>query len=253
MSELSENAAIAEAVRSVARDLVSFEHWNDASFVRVPLIYPSGSGVAVRVDQLDGGTFRVSDNGIAFQELKAIGAARSFPKTAAAVTNDIGVQQNSRSVFVDAPAGQLYRAIADVAMASWQVVDRVYARMRDEDEVEIVEHLTERLIGIFGHPAVQTEGAAIVGASTIKWPVTATVVLGGKMTAFQAVGSHPKSVWRANAAFDDLAALQSPPRLVGVVRSKRDLGPRLTLLSRSGARIIEDGQSDADYRTAAAA
>ncbi|WP_146217152.1 hypothetical protein [Falsiroseomonas bella] len=253
MSDVAENTVVAEAVRAVASDLVSVQHWRDASFVRLPLIYPSGSGVAVRVDQFSAGTFRVSDNGLAFQEIDAVGAARSFARTAATVTEELGVQRNSRAVFVDAPVDQLYRAIADVAMASWQIADRVYARMRDEDEDGIVDYLAERLVAIFGEPAVQTDGATVVGASTISWEVTATVVVGGKITAFQAVGSHPNSVWRANAAFDDLAALPNPPRLVGVVRSKRELGPRLTLLSRSGARIIEGGQSDTDYRAAAAA
>ena len=81
--------------------------------------------------------------------------------------------------------------------------------------------------------------------------MTAVVTFMASTTAFQAVGNHANSVFRTDAAFDDLAALDVPPKLVAVVKDKKALGTRLALLDRAG-RVIDEEQPDDVYRRAAA-
>jgi hypothetical protein len=249
MTPVAENPEVAAAVRAVVGHLVSTQHWADASFIRLPLIYPSGGSVTVKVDQHDRGAFRVSDGGFAFQEIDSVGATRSFAKVSDSIIAELGIQRNSRAVYADCSVDQLYRAVADVGIASWQIVDRIYSRITDASEDEIVDHLTERLVAIFGKSSVQID-AKLIGASTSSWEMTAVVKLGSSISVFQAIGAHANSVFRANSAFDDLAALHDAPALIGVVPSKDALGSRLGLLARN-ARIIEGAQSDAAYRQAA--
>jgi hypothetical protein len=244
------HSGVEAAIREIEQQLMSARHWADASFVHLPLVYPSGSPVTVKVDLVSNDFFRISDNGFAYREIESVGAQRSFPRTADSVAADDGLSRDARCVFVGVPREQLSRGISDVATASWRIVDRIFSRIREENEDEIVEYLTERLFDIFGESVVDTE-PTLIGASTSPWELTAVVVSEGKRTAFQAVGGHANSIYRTNAAFDDLAALDDPPGLVAVVQNKRTLGPRLTLLARSG-RVIESGQPDADYRRAAA-
>ena len=217
----------------------------------MPMYYPSGSPVTVQIARSSNDTFLVSDFGFAFRELESFGRERSFARTAEAIIADNEVSRDRRCIFVrDLELDDLSRGIADVASASWQIVDQVYARNKEDDEEEIKDYLTDRLVEIFGIPHVSTD-VVLSGASTAPWEMTALVTTDDKRVAFQAVSAHQNSVYRTNAAFDDLAALDDPPLLVAVVHSKASLGPKLTLLARQSF-VIEAGQPDADYVRAAA-
>jgi hypothetical protein len=241
---------VAEALNKIGRDLLSFRHRSDASYVHLPLLYPSGTSVTLKITPAPGGRYRISDSGFGMEELESIGAQSSFARTADKVIVEAGVFRDARCVFADADLDQLTSTIIDVGTSSWRIVDKIFARRAEENDAAFAVMLAERLVHVFGAPSVQAE-AVLVGASTSKWPVTAIVTAGPNITAFQAVAEHANSIYRANAAFDDLLALPQPPRLVAVVRNKASLGPRLTLLSR-GADVIESGQPDADYIKAAA-
>lgn len=242
--------ASSPAIESAVNELVSVQHWNDCSFIRLPIAYPSGSLVTVKVDVCERGRFRVSDGGLGYREVEDVGGEGSFPRTATAIVEEGALAKGAQSIFTEATADQLTRAISDVGLASWQIVTRIYDRLSEEGENDLVEHMTERLEHIFGSSQVK-RGVKLTGASTSEWEVSATVRAGKKIVVFQAVGSHGNSVFRANAVFDDLSGLEQPPRLVGVVRSKKGLGSRLGLIART-ASIIEEAQADSVYLRAAA-
>ena len=246
MVELADRA---RAIEAVGKQLVSFQHWDDTSLLRLPLVYPSGSAVAVKITNTSRDVFMVSDLGFAYRELESYGVQRSFAGTADAVLAGWAVSRNARVVFAEVHEDELSQGIIDVARASWQIVDRIDARIREDAEVEIQEYVTVRLLDIFGKPAVSAE-ATLIGASTSPWEIMALVTIGDKKTAFQAVSAHPNSIYRTNAAFDDIAALDESPNLVAVVENKLLLGPKLTLLARQSA-VIESAQSDAIYRKVA--
>lgn len=242
------DALVAEAVDRAVADLVGVRSWGDATFVNLPLITPDGSDVTVRVKRIGGG-FQVDDAGFTYRDLARAGADRSFSKTAAkyAERKDLVVDQKMICAQVDADG--LRSAICDVGAVSWQVLEKVYSRL-NEQESEIEEGLLKRLETVFG-PGQIDDRQDFIGLSTKAWTVSAIVRVDGKLAVFQAVGDHANSVYRVSAAFHDIAALPNAPSLVSVVKSKAGLGTKLSLLSQAG-RVIEEGQADDEYRRAAA-
>jgi hypothetical protein len=135
-------------------------------------------------------------------------------------------------------------------MASWQIADGIYGRVSEQEEREIEEHLSERLISVFGKLSVET-GEKIQGSSLNEWEVSAIVKTPQRVAVFHAVSNHMNAIFKTSTAFHDLAGLEKPPALVSVVKSKPALGKKLGLLSQAG-HVIEDGQPDEAYQRAAA-
>lgn len=240
--------ALFGAVDEAVRDLVCVRNWGSSSYVSLPLFYPSGAPVSVRVTKHSDTKFQIDDGGFAYRELESVGAHRSFRKAAPKAAETEELQTDRRTIFVDASVLELGRAICDVGVASWQTVHNVFSRIAEGGE-EIEEYLRDRLTRIFG-PAHVEPGEKIVGSSTQEWDVSAILKWDGERTVFQAVIDNPISVYRNSTAFHDLAALPNPPRLVAVVKSREALGPRLSLLSQVG-RVIQSDQSDEIYKRAA--
>lgn len=239
--------ALKDVTEEAARDLVSVRHWGDASYVSLPLFNPDGSSSTVRIKRASGG-FQVDDAGFTYRDLKRAGADRSFQRAAtkAAERDDLHVE--NKVISVRATADELSRAISDVGLAAWSVLDSIYERL-NADDAEIAESLRERLLKIFA--ANVDESKSIPGMSTNPWEVTGIVRRGEHVAVFQAVANHANSVYRASAAFHDLAALREPPTLISVVRDRKALGARLSLLAQAG-RVIEYDQADDVFLRAAA-
>lgn len=248
-SRATSNQSFSGAVEAAARGLVRTRRWGETVYVSLPLIFPGGSMATVRVTPAPDG-FRIDDGGFAYRELEAVGAERSFPKTAAKIVEREDLELNRRAIFITVDEEGLSRAICDVAMASHAVAEQVFRKLAEHEEEEIEDYLHARLTAIFGEQSVQSTHS-IKGFSTIDWDVSAVLNVNAHMAVFQAVGNHATSVYRTRAAFGDLAELPSPPRLVAVVKDKSTLGPKLTLLSQTG-RVIESGQGDDVYERAAA-
>lgn len=235
------------AVESAVRDLVRSSRINGIYYVNLPFLYPDGSFVTVRIDQAPGG-IRVSDAGFAFREVDDLDAARSFSRTAKKIAEQTDVCVGDHIIYVEAPVKDAHRAIIDVATASWRVADQICRKIFEEDDGELSEDLSEKLIKLFGEPNVATD-QPILGASNNEWEMSAVVSFKDHRTVFQAV-TNANSVYRTSTAFRDLADLENPPKLVAVVRSMDELGTRKSLLAPG--RVIEADQSDDLFRKAAA-
>lgn len=242
---------VAQAARDVSVRLIAVRQHGDSAFLNLPMVYPGGGFVTVRIDATQDG-FRVSDNGFAFRELESFGAERSFPNTARNIADREALEVNRRAVFVEVPEDQLLGAVCDIGAASWKIADDIIGRISTEesDVSEIEEHLRERLSVVFGSSSVHPNHK-LVGSSSNEWAVSAVVRLPDRNAVFHAVGTHPNSIFRTSTAFHDLAALEHAPALIAVVKNKAELGSKLGLLSQAG-RVIEDGQPDDVYRRAAA-
>lgn len=243
--------SVANAAESAVRELVRVKHWGDSSFINLPLIYPEGSHVTVKLDPIEGGFIRVSDNGFGYRVLENIGAQRSFPRAARKAAEAEELSVNTRAVYVDVPVHAVTRAICDVSVASWNIVDRVFGRIADQESEEIEDHLRARLSMIFAGRFVP-DVHHVRGLSTTDWDVSAVVKTDSALVVFQAVANHPNSIHKTSASFMDLASLDHAPHLVAVVKDKAAMGPKLSLLGQSGGRIIEESQPDATYMAAAA-
>ena len=235
-------------IRAATSSLVRVQPTNGSYFVNLPILYPDGSFVTVKIDALGSG-FRVSDNGFAWREADDVGAARSFKRTAKRFAEEYDVDVGDRAIFVDVSAQQIERAICEVASVSWRVADHICSRAFDEDEAVLADELSARLVKIFGAASVKG-GASIRGASATDWPVSAIVASQRHATVFQAVSNHPASIYKAATAFRDLSGLSSAPRLVAFVRDKNTLGTKISLLAPS--EVIEETQTDTLIERAAA-
>lgn len=241
---------IFEVVEATVGDLVSVRHWGESSFINLPLIYPGGSPVTVKVSSIAGG-LRVSDNGFAYREAEAVGAERAYARTAGKVAEDACLQRNARMLFIDVPPEQLTRAICDVGLASWQVVDRIFNRLNNETAEEASAILRERLGKVFG-PKSLRQNPVIMGASHSEWKFSAVVETDNRVAVFHVVPEHPASIYRTVAAFHDLAILEMPPKRIAVVENTHILGPNLHILTQAG-RVVENSQPDEVFLQAAAA
>ncbi|HGG65066.1 MAG TPA: hypothetical protein ENK34_10900 [Rhodobacteraceae bacterium] len=229
-----------EITASILHRIISVQNWGDASFINMPMAYPSGAFVTVRLSWVEGG-LRVSDTGFAYREADSFGAGRSFRKTAQSVAEDLGVSVGKRSIFVDVQRHEIERAVLDVSAASFTVAERIVARASSDASVEVIEALRVKLNHLF-HDRV-SYGEKVVGASATEWDVSAVASLNGRKAVFQAVSNYPVAIYKASTAFHDLAALDNPPALVSVVANKQEMGHNLSLLAQAG-RVIEVGQSD---------
>lgn len=243
-----ETRSIQELTDSLIQRMVAVRHWHDASFINLPMVYPSGSFVTVRLTQAAGGV-KVSDAGFAYQEADMLGAGRAFVNTAKAVACHYDVQVGSRSIFVDVKPDEVERAIFDVSAASHLVAERIVSRAVEDDEATISDVLRTRLDHLFAKVVYDEQ---VVGASATEWEVSAVALFEGRRTIFQAVANHPASIYKTSTAFHDIAALDDAPHLVAVVSNKTDFGKGYNILAQAG-RVIEISQPDDVYRRAAAA
>lgn len=241
-------AGFDQTIDAVVRELVRAECVNGVWYINLPSVYPDGSFVTVRIDQAPGG-FRVSDGGFAYREAEKVEAVRSFRRIANSIAEQIGVSVADRSVFVAVSPQELERAIIDVSEASWRIADRVCHRVWDQEGDDLPEPLRERLQNLFGAERFQ-ENVKVTGSSTNEWSMSAVVNHLDHSVVFQAVRDQANSLYKASTAFRDISLLPNAPRLVAVVQSKESIGNKLTLLAPG--RVIEEGDSDAQFLRAAA-
>lgn len=237
---MNEIASIQKLTDTITAGMVSARHWHDASFVNMPMVYPSGGRVTVQISRVKNG-IRVSDSGFAYREADFLGAGRSFGKTAATVADVYEVQAGKRSLYTDVSASELQRAIYDVSAASHLVAQRIVTRAMEGTEATLSDALVDRLDRLFSDNVRYED--KITGASATEWEVSAIASINGHNAVFQAVSQYPTSIYKASTAFHDLANLDNPPSLISVVSSKAELGNSLSLLSQAG-RVIEVSQSD---------
>ncbi len=235
-------------VESAVRDLVRMNRVDGSYYVNLPLLYPDGSFVTVRIDRVSRGV-RVSDAGFAYREIEDLNAGRSFRRIANDIAEKTGVNVSERQIFVETNTDMIERAICDVAETSWRVVSIISQRIFDKDESELIEELNSRLKTVFGPDRVQ-EAQKITGMSTTEWSVSAVVSVDDHKAVFQAVSDNANSVFRTSTAFRDISETKKPLRLIAFVRSKEALGSKLSLLAPG--RVVEEGQADEFFRRAAA-
>lgn len=242
--------ALKDAAERAALDLVRVSHWGASCYINLPMFMPGGSPATVRVSGSDN-TFRVDDGGFAYREAEAIGGERSFSRAAAKFAQRESLSVGKRTIYVDATASDLQRAICDVAAASYSTAHDIYQRITEDGLDEIQDYLRERLESVFKGAKIES-GETMKGASTHDWTVSNVLYFPDRTVIFQAVGNHAYSIYRASTAFHDLGELPKPPQCVAVVKDLQSLGPNLNVLAQAG-RVIQGDQTDEVYVRAAAA
>lgn len=236
-----------DAVRAAVSQLMRTHSWGDATYVNMPLFYPNGTQVTVKVEPSKD-RLRVSDGGLTYRELEQIGAEHYFARNAPTYAKEIEGFVFNRSICLDVERDELAAAMADIADAASRMAGKIISKVARKDaESEIADHLYTRLKAIFGDNVERD--VAIEGPSTKSWDIDALVRVGDKTAVFQAVSNHHSSVYSTSAMFHDLALKDRPPVTTAVVRDKSALGPWFNILAQAG-NVIEEGQADAVYRDA---
>jgi hypothetical protein len=246
------NPAFREMIESVARALVSTDHRVGGSYIRTPLMYPSGSTVVVRVEEGER-RFFISDVGLGHQEAEMMGAGSMYAKPARVIAEEAGVRFDNQAFFVlEASRDELPGAIVTIGNCSQHAVMRAADALAERTFEDRKNKLYERLVGVF-EPRIVKKNVEIIGASTQKWPVATLVQFPGKRpTIFEPVTKHPNSIAHATMKFGDIALSKDAPQRVAVVSDRKELGTLLTVLSRS-ASVIDDNETSERIRRLAAA
>src|ERR1044071_3632432 len=86
-------------IEAATRELVATEHDASGAFIRLPLLYPSGSTVVVRVDDGNGRYF-VSDFGLGYSQSELYGAGSFFSRRARQIAERAGVGFDNQAFFI---------------------------------------------------------------------------------------------------------------------------------------------------------
>jgi hypothetical protein len=122
------------ATDSVVKSLLQARHWEDCSFINLPISYPGGGDVTIKVT-LNRSGFRVSDNGFAFREAEAYGLnEEKFSYVLSKIVAGTDLNKSQRTIYLDTDFSTLYGAICEVASASWRAAERIASNNEDDDE-----------------------------------------------------------------------------------------------------------------------
>jgi hypothetical protein len=240
-------------VDDVAREIVATEHRTGGSFIRTPLMYPSGTTVVVRIEQGDN-RFFVSDFGLGYQESELMGAGLLYARHAHPIAETNGVRFDNQAFFIlEASRDQLPGAVVTIANCSQEATMRAADALAEKTFEDSKARLYERLVKIFT-PKIVVKNFEVTGASHQKWRVSTIVNVPGTLpTIFEPVTKHANSVASASMKFSDIALREDAPARVAVVQKRSEFGPLLTVLSRSASVIEDDTSSDRIKQLARAA
>lgn len=138
MESASSRDSFRRLIGEVSQQLVTAEHHVGRSFIKVPLLYPSGANVVVRVE---GGEdrFFISDAGFGHQEAEMMGASLIYARQGRSIAENAGVGFDNQAFFlVEASRGQLPGAVVTIAncsheataLAAFQLRRRLRLRIR---------------------------------------------------------------------------------------------------------------------------
>lgn len=225
-------------VRAAVESLVRTSAWGNAYFINVPLTYPSGSVVGVKVTPKGGG-YLVTDFGLGWREAEDYEAQRSFGAHAGRIKSLVGVEYGDNHEFhMFATERQLTTAIRRVAYASHRAAMKAFKSLPEEGAREIGEALFQMLRDTFGAENVSGE-TKLAGASNIEWPFAARLLQGKKRILFDVVSPQWTSVVSAKSKFSDVRRLGRNNIPVAVVDSIDAMGKWLPLIAQE-AEVIED-------------
>lgn len=245
-------AAFREVVDCVARSLADARHERDGSYITLPVLYPSGSLVVVRIESHRGGRWLVSDVGLGFQEADLMGGGHVFTRAAVLAAARAGVHVGHKAFFVpEVRREQLVGAISTVAACSQEAVQMTAVKLAETRHADAGDRLYDRLARLFT-PAKVARNAEILSASNTPWPVATLVTTDGRKAVYEPVSEHPNSVAAAVTKFVDLVQLAEPPARIAVVKSKEAMGTRLSLVA-SAAVVVEESVPDQTLESLATA
>ena len=236
---------IAHLVEEAIARMVSAEHFRAGSLVSMPMLYPSGASVVLEITAQQGRCF-VSDRGGGYQEAEFAGATRIYATEAERLAREAGIKFDGRDMFVaEVSFDMLEGALVIVANCSQTAASLSTLRSADKTHNELRDELLLRLSKIFPIENIDRKGE--ISGPNHKWKVSAVVSGVKGRSAFDAVSSHYNSVVNTTAKFHDLARLSVPPKRIAVLRSRKELGDFVGVLSGASSSVVEMSATNATF------
>jgi hypothetical protein len=233
----------------VAKTLAYVKDSNGDRLVVTPLLYPSGSRVLIRIDQLEKGFF-VSDYGCGANEASMLaGIEGLFRRTASQIAARSGIHFDSDLLFdTDVPREALVTSVISVANASKMAVEQTALKISEIGTVDRRETLWNRLEGAFNRTSVQ-RNVQVQGASS-KWSFDAAVSKDGHKVLFEVVTTSAIAVNAAVTKFFDVRDLGQDAFGRIAVTIDREHTPNIAVLGRT-ATLLDIKASDEQFRRVA--
>ena len=236
------NAEIDNAVRK----LVSTKHFAAGSIITMPVIYPSGSSVALEVILRDGRCF-VSDRGYAFDEAEMTGSSRYFKSEATRIAASVGIKFDGHFMFVAEVSMENVRgALVTVANASASAARAACSKQAEQHETDAKEILYHRLSTLYSDKQVDKD-AEFVGQSNHKWRISILVRHNTLNWMFEPVSGHYITAVGTAAKFHDFAGLENPPARISVIKSQADMGDYYGLIAGASTKVIPLSANDGAF------
>lgn len=229
---------IVDVVEQAMCEIVSAAHRVEGSYVRLPILFPSGSDVVIRVS---GGPdrFFVTDFGLGYSEAELMGASSIYLRQAKQVSKNSGVEFDQNAFFsLEVPRDRLPGAIVTVANCCSEAVSLTAFKSAERAVNVGSELLVHKLTEAFGARYVHRQ-SKLLGASHHEWQFAALVDVEGKRNVFEFSTKHPNSIATVSMKMDDLARVSGSPGRFVMVHSKAELGTYLGVLAHS-ANVIQD-------------
>lgn len=221
----------------IIQELVAIDMGKSSVMISMPVLYPSGSTVVVKVDSIRNNYF-VSDMGLGFQEAEMMGAVIMFKNAARTISDNTGVGFDEHAFFItQASRDQLIGAIISVASCSSEATVITAHKLTEKTQSDNSDILYNRLVSIFDQRRVHRH-VEYKGASQTTWDVDLVVNDRETEILFEAVTKHPNSFAATVTKYVDISNLEFPPKRIAVVNNKKDFGTKLEVLSRT-ADVIE--------------
>lgn len=246
------NSAAERTVAEVVSGLSSFDTINGRFRVSLPIVMPSGGLIDVSVYPEPGGSYLVSDEGVAFAEAAGYGVLhRSFAAIAKVRAARAGaVFDGNALMFMRVRSEQLRVAIISIGNLSAEVATDLVERSIKTSASGAREKLFETIDKAFpGKPVAHD--VDIYGASTASYQFDALVEMNGSSVAFDIFTKDPVSIAATYTKLSDVSRMEDNPALVGVTTNPDNVGPKLALIS-SVARVIRLDAPVDTFRKAAA-
>lgn len=242
------NALVGTELQSVVSRLVESRESDEGTVVTLPMMYPSGSPVLVRV-AFDGHVCFVNDMGIASHEADVLGASqRIFANQARRVAEEFGVQFDNHCFFaVQVPLDKLPGAIRVIGTASQKSVVLTQDKLSEINDSQVRADLLDRLVSVYGQSHVERD-FSLVGSSSHKWNFVGRVVTERGPVVFDAATEAPASVFSAVAKFSDVRMLEQPPKGVICVPRLQKFTPDYRNLLQQAANLVEISSPDETFR-----
>jgi hypothetical protein len=217
--------------QEVARKLARAMDLQDGTYIKTPLLFSSGSSVAVRISRGQDGLYTVSDMGLGFQEGRLTGADQHYTRAANETAAKSGIRSDGKTLWDHGISQeQLVAAVTVVANCTLEAWNLAEHRNRERKRQDAADQFYSRMFRAVKErrPLAEVDrNVSVPGNSTSSWDFDLSIKVHDDRSLFDFVSPAPPSVAFAVTKCSDVGRLPQPPTLVCMIENPKAFGRRL--------------------------